>query len=62
MTRDEIVEELKRAENIIHELNMSYRYGSGKRPSEANPEICARRNELREMLVKRLYDSGDDNV
>lgn len=55
MTRTELIAQLKACERRIHALNERYQSKLGPRPSEADPAVCARRNELRELLRQRQY-------
>ena len=56
MTRTELITELKACERRIATLNLLFQLKRGPRPSEADPGACARRNELRQMLIERRYD------
>lgn len=56
MKRDELIRELKACEARIHALNVAYQCNGGPRPSEADPDVCRRRKELRKLLVERLYE------
>lgn len=56
MTRAELIAQLRECERKIHTLNERYQSKLGERPSVADPAVCARRNELREMLIERRYD------
>lgn len=58
MKRSTLVTELREVEKRIAELNDAFQFGRGLRPSEADPEVCARRKFLRKLLVERTYEDG----
>lgn len=56
MTRTEVIRELRECERRIADLNTNYQLGKGLKPSQADPALCFRRNELRRMLIERVYE------
>lgn len=57
MTRRELITELKACEQRIAKLNDAYQNAGriGNKPSQVDPDVCRRRQELREMLIQKQY-------